>query len=50
MEKEWQIKVVKYLNCETVDVPIYEMEYMEKRSIYPWAMQGQPDLPLSWKS
>jgi uridine phosphorylase len=31
MEKEGRIKVVKYLNCETVDIPIYEMEYMEKK-------------------
>jgi hypothetical protein len=38
MEKEGRIKVVKYLNCETVDVSIYEMEYMGKRFIYPWDM------------
>ena len=31
MEKEGRIKVVKYLNCETVDVPIYEMEYKGKK-------------------
>jgi uridine phosphorylase len=31
MEKEGRIKVVKYLNCETMDVPIYEMEYMGKK-------------------
>ena len=31
MEKDGQIKVVKYLNCETMDVPIYEMEYMGKK-------------------
>jgi hypothetical protein len=28
MEMEGRIKVVKYLNCETLDIPIYEMEYM----------------------
>jgi len=31
MEKEGRIKVVKYLNCETMDVPIYEMETMGKK-------------------
>lgn len=31
MEKDGCIKVVKYLNCETMDVPIYEMEYMGKK-------------------
>jgi uridine phosphorylase len=31
MEKEGQIKVVKYLNCETMDIPIYEMEYGGKK-------------------
>jgi uridine phosphorylase len=31
MEKEGRIKVVKYLNCETMDVPIYEMEYERKK-------------------
>jgi uridine phosphorylase len=31
MEKEGQIKVVKFLNCETLDIPIYEMEYMGKK-------------------
>jgi uridine phosphorylase len=31
MEKEGRIKVVKYLNCESMDVPIYEMEYMGKK-------------------
>jgi uridine phosphorylase len=31
MEREGRIKVVKYLNCETMDVPIYEMEYMGKK-------------------
>jgi uridine phosphorylase len=31
MEKEGRIKVVKYLNCETLDIPIYEMEYMGKK-------------------
>jgi uridine phosphorylase len=31
MEKEGRIKVVKFLNCETMDVPIYEMEYMGKK-------------------
>jgi uridine phosphorylase len=31
MEKEGLIKVVRYLNCETMDVPIYEMEYMGKK-------------------
>jgi uridine phosphorylase len=31
MEKEGRIKVVKLLNCETMDVPIYEMEYMGKK-------------------
>lgn len=31
MEKEGRIKVVKYLNCETMDVPIYEMEHMGKK-------------------
>jgi hypothetical protein len=38
MEKKGRIKVVKYLNCETMDVPIYEMEYMGKKVIYPWDM------------
>jgi uridine phosphorylase len=31
MEKDGRIKVVKYLNCETMDVPIYEMEYKGKK-------------------
>jgi uridine phosphorylase len=31
MEKERRIKVVKYLNCETMDVPIYEMDYGGKK-------------------
>jgi uridine phosphorylase len=31
MEKKGLIKVVKLLNCETMDVPIYEMEYMGKK-------------------
>ena len=31
MEMDGRIKVVKYLNCETMDVPIYEMEYMGKK-------------------
>jgi uridine phosphorylase len=31
MEKKGSIKVVKLLNCETMDVPIYEMEYMGKK-------------------
>jgi uridine phosphorylase len=31
MEKEGRIKVVKFLKCETMDVPIYEMEYMGKK-------------------
>jgi uridine phosphorylase len=31
MEKEGRIRVVKFLNCETMDVPIYEMEYMGKK-------------------
>ena len=31
MGKEGRIKAVKYLNCETLDVPIYEMEYMGKK-------------------
>jgi uridine phosphorylase len=31
MEKKGSIKVVKFLNCETMDVPIYEMEYMGKK-------------------
>ena len=31
LEKERRIKVVKFLNCETLDVPIYEMEYMGKK-------------------
>ena len=31
MEKEGRIKVVKFLNCETMDVPIYEMDYMGKK-------------------
>jgi uridine phosphorylase len=31
MEKEGRIKVVKHLNCATMDVPIYEMEYMGKK-------------------
>jgi len=31
MEKEGQIQVVKYLNCETLEVPIYEMDYMGKK-------------------
>ena len=31
MEKKGLIKVVKLLNCESMDVPIYEMEYMGKK-------------------
>ncbi len=31
MEKDGRIKVVKVLNCETMDVPIYEMEYLGKK-------------------
>ena len=31
MEKKGLIKVVKLLNCETMDVPIYEMDYMGKK-------------------
>ncbi|MBI5950706.1 MAG: nucleoside phosphorylase [Chloroflexi bacterium] len=31
MEKEGRIKVVRFLNCETMDVPIYEMAYMGKK-------------------
>ncbi len=31
MEKEGRIKAVKFLNCETVDIPIYEMDYMGKK-------------------
>jgi uridine phosphorylase len=31
MEKDGRIKVVKLLNCETMDVPVYEMEYMGKK-------------------
>jgi uridine phosphorylase len=31
MEKSGLIRVVKFLNCETMDVPIYEMEYMGKK-------------------
>jgi uridine phosphorylase len=31
MEKGGRIKVVKNLNCETLDIPIYEMEYMGKK-------------------
>ena len=31
MEKEGRVKAVKFLNCETMDVPIYEMEYMGKK-------------------
>ena len=31
MEKQGRIKVVKFLNCETLDVPIYEMDYMGKK-------------------
>jgi uridine phosphorylase len=31
LEKKGRIKVVKYLNCETMDVPIYEMDYMGKK-------------------
>ncbi len=31
MEKAGRIKVVKYLNCETLDVPIYEMDYLGKK-------------------
>jgi uridine phosphorylase len=31
MEKQDLIKVVKWLNCETMDVPIYEMEYQGKK-------------------
>ncbi len=31
MEEEGRIKVVRYLNCETMDVPIYEMEYERKK-------------------
>ena len=31
MEKKGLIKVVKLLNCETVDIPIYEMDYKGKK-------------------
>ena len=31
MEKKGLIRVVRYLNCETMDVPIYEMEYGGKK-------------------
>lgn len=31
MEKKGSIKVVKFLNCETLDLPIYEMEYGGKK-------------------
>ena len=31
MEKDGRIKVIQYLNCETLDIPIYEMEYMGKK-------------------
>jgi uridine phosphorylase len=31
MEKEGRIKVVKLLNCETMNIPIYEMEIMGKK-------------------
>ena len=31
MEKEGRIKVVKYLNCETLELPIYEMEFRGKK-------------------
>jgi uridine phosphorylase len=31
MEKKGLIRVVKFLNCETMDVPIYEMEYGGKK-------------------
>jgi uridine phosphorylase len=31
MELDGQVKVVQYLNCETLDVSFYEMEYMGKR-------------------
>jgi uridine phosphorylase len=31
MEKKGLIKMVKLLNCETLDVPIYEMEYLGKK-------------------
>jgi len=31
MEKDGRIKVVQYLNCETLDIPIYEMEYKGKK-------------------
>ena len=31
MEKKGSIKAVKFLNCETLDVPIYEMDYGGKK-------------------
>ncbi len=31
MEKQGLIRVVKWLNCETMDVPIYEMEFQGKK-------------------
>jgi uridine phosphorylase len=31
MEKKGLTRVVKTLNCETMDVPIYEMEYRKKK-------------------
>jgi uridine phosphorylase len=31
MEKEGRINAIKYLNCETMDVPLYEMEHMGKK-------------------
>jgi len=33
MEKEGRIKVLKFLDCETMDVPIYEIEYKGKKEI-----------------
>ena len=46
MEKKGLIRVIKFPNCETMDIPIYEMEYHGgKRFTYrqdTWARLVQP--------
>lgn len=42
MEKEGRIEVVKLLNCETMDIPIYEMEYMGKKVHLSLGYLGAP--------
>jgi uridine phosphorylase len=50
MEKKGLIKVVKLLNCETMDVPIYEMEYMGKKVHLSLGYVGAAGSAASWRS